>query len=270
MSLRARIRFAKQDDLRWISHRDLMRLWERLFRRANVPLARSEGFHPKPKMNFPSALAVGIAGLREVIEIDLAGPAAPPERHAGELTGESGQPWTEDLLRERCTSQAPLGLIVNEVRIVELPSGKARVYAVQFSVEVPEEMRAGLEERIAAVLARDACVIRRAGRAQPLDLRPLIEELEIRGNVLAMRLAAADDGSARPREVLELLDLALVEHTGAVLTRDDVLLRDEAPAASRKCFSDRPGSLGGTDDSARGPLLAGISVATAAAPSVYI
>ena len=56
---RVRIRFPKQDDLRLISHRDLMRAWERLFRRAGVALSMSEGFHPKPRMSFPSALAVG-------------------------------------------------------------------------------------------------------------------------------------------------------------------------------------------------------------------
>ena len=58
---RVRIRFRKQDDLRWIGHRDLMRCCERWFRRAGVALRRSEGFHPKPRMSFPSALAVGIA-----------------------------------------------------------------------------------------------------------------------------------------------------------------------------------------------------------------
>ncbi len=69
---RVRIRFTKQDDLRWISHRDLMRVWERLFRRAGVALSMTEGFHPKPRINFPSALAVGIAGLDELLEVDLA------------------------------------------------------------------------------------------------------------------------------------------------------------------------------------------------------
>src|SRR5690349_4708135 len=68
---RVRIRFTKQDDLRWISHRDLIRLWERLFRRAGVALSMTEGFHPKPRMNFPSALAVGIAGTDEMLEVDF-------------------------------------------------------------------------------------------------------------------------------------------------------------------------------------------------------
>jgi radical SAM-linked protein len=77
---RIRIRFAKQDDLRWLSHRDLLRTWERLIRRAGLPLSMTEGFHPKPRMNFPSALAVGITGLDEVVELELC-----EERTAEEL-----------------------------------------------------------------------------------------------------------------------------------------------------------------------------------------
>ena len=56
---RIRIRFRKIDDVRQISHLDLIRTMERLFRRAGLQLGMSEGFHPKPRMSFPSALNVG-------------------------------------------------------------------------------------------------------------------------------------------------------------------------------------------------------------------
>ncbi|HEX3724775.1 MAG TPA: TIGR03936 family radical SAM-associated protein, partial [Pirellulales bacterium] len=59
---RVRIRFRKQGDLRLLGHRDLLRAWERLLRRTGLELRMSAGFHPRPKINFPSALAVGIAG----------------------------------------------------------------------------------------------------------------------------------------------------------------------------------------------------------------
>ncbi len=71
--VRIRVHFTKAGDLRWISHRDLARLWERLLRRANLKLAFSEGFHPKPKISFPSALALGIVALDEIVEMDLVG-----------------------------------------------------------------------------------------------------------------------------------------------------------------------------------------------------
>jgi len=69
--VRVRVRFRKRDDLRWISHHDLARTFERWLRRAGLPLRRSAGFHPKPKLSFPSALALGIAALDEVMEFEL-------------------------------------------------------------------------------------------------------------------------------------------------------------------------------------------------------
>ena len=69
---RVRIHFQKVGDLRWISHRDLVRVFERIFRRAGLKLSMSEGFHPKARMSFPSALALGIAGQDEVMDVELA------------------------------------------------------------------------------------------------------------------------------------------------------------------------------------------------------
>jgi len=60
LRIRYRIRFAKAGLLRWISHRDLASLWERLLRRAALKLSMTEGFHPKPRVAFPSALALGV------------------------------------------------------------------------------------------------------------------------------------------------------------------------------------------------------------------
>ena len=68
---RVRIRFCKQGDLRLIGHRDLARVWERVFRRAGVAVRMSEGFHPKPRLSFPSALAMGVIGLDEVLDAEL-------------------------------------------------------------------------------------------------------------------------------------------------------------------------------------------------------
>ncbi|MBC7337876.1 MAG: DUF2344 domain-containing protein, partial [Clostridia bacterium] len=68
---RVRIRFSKTGDLRFIGHHDLVRTLERLFRRAELPLAFSQGFHPKPKISFPLALALGLEGRNEVLELEL-------------------------------------------------------------------------------------------------------------------------------------------------------------------------------------------------------
>jgi radical SAM-linked protein len=202
---RVRIRFAKQGDLRLISHRDLLRTWERLFRRAGIALAMTEGFHPKPKMMFPSALAVGIEGLDEVLEIELACEQKPSQ------------------LAERIRSTAPVGLVVHGIEPLE--SGrKTQLRGMTFAVDVPAEKRIQVAQRIEWLLAQDSYSVTREGRAAPLELRALVDELVLDGGTLWMRLRAGHDGSVRPREVLAALELTDLEVQGILLRRTAVEL----------------------------------------------
>jgi radical SAM-linked protein len=206
---RVRIRFTKQDDLRWISHRDLMRVWERLFRRAGVALSMTEGFHPKPRINFPSALAVGIAGLDELLEVDLA------EQH------------TADSLQAAIQPELPPGMRVGAVDVLEAPDHKAQVKFVTFELGVPEPRQTALAARIEWLLGQSSVPIQREGRKTPLDLRPLIAELALRRDdqqegMLQMRLRVDREGSARPREVLQSLEIEDLENEGFFLTRTRV------------------------------------------------
>jgi radical SAM-linked protein len=201
---RVRIRFTKQGDLRWLSHRDLMRTWERLFHRAVVPLGMTEGFHPKPRMNFPSALAVGIAGDDEMLEIELS------------------EAWPAERLREAIAGHAPPGLEVNQVEVMPPGSKKAQALRVAFEAPVPAARRGAAVERIAAFLAAASCEIAREGRSAPLDLRPLVEDLSLVDGMLKMRLRVDREGSARPREVLAAVGLEDLELEGCPLTRTEV------------------------------------------------
>ena len=154
--LRVRIRFSKQGDLRLIGHRDLMRCLERLFRRAGLALSFSQGFHPKPRMTFPLALAVGIEGLDEVMELEL----------AEAITA-------EELLR-RLAPQAPPGLAFRAVEV--LPEGCRKAQRPKRLLRSPDSRRrdqAGLGERIERLLAAASWPIERARGARPIDLRPL-------------------------------------------------------------------------------------------------
>jgi radical SAM-linked protein len=201
---RVRIRFTKQDDLRWISHRDLMRLWERLFRRAGLVLSMTEGFHPKPRINFPSALAVGIAGLDELLEVDFA-----EERSA-------------DSLGEAIAGQLPEGMLVTAIEVLPAPDRKAQVSFVTFQILVPPERQEKLGQRIEWLLAQASLPIQREGRKTPLDLRPLVAELALVDGTLRMRLRVDREGSARPREVLQSLEIEDLEYEGFFLTRTRV------------------------------------------------
>ncbi len=207
---RVRIRFTKQDDLRWISHRDLMRTWERLLRRAGITLSMTEGFHPKPRMNFPSALAVGIAGLEELIEIDLA------EEH------------TAESLRAILEPQLPPGMVLGLIEVLPAPDRKAQVNSVTFETAILVERQPALLDRIAWLMSQSSFPIEREGRKTPLDLRPLIEELELDSGTLRMRLRVDREGSARPRKVLQALEVADLEYEGSFLTRTRVELLDDS------------------------------------------
>lgn len=201
---RVRIRFTKEDDLRWISHRDLMRLWERLFRRAGVVLSMTEGFHPKPRINFPSALAVGIAGLDELLEVDLA-----EERSA-------------DSLSQAIATQLPEGMSVKSIEMLPAPDRKAQVTFVTFEMPMPPHRCEKLGQKIEWLLAQESLPIQRDGRKNPLDLRPLIANLYLADGVLQMRLRVDREGSARPREVLKALEIEDLEYEGFFLTRTRV------------------------------------------------
>jgi radical SAM-linked protein len=201
---RVRIRFTKQDDLRWLSHRDLVRAWERLLRRAAVPLGMTEGFHPKPRMNFPSALAVGIAGLNELVEIELSAP------------------WSAQQLREALAPHLPPGLSVEKVEVMPPEHGKAQAVEVEFQAILPPERQTAAAERVDWLQAQPSYLIQREGRSAPLDLRPLIAGLTICEGVLSMRLRLDRQGSARPREVLAALGVDDLEVHGGTLTRTRV------------------------------------------------
>jgi radical SAM-linked protein len=69
--MRVLVRFSKMDMARYISHLDLLRLMQRVLRRAAVPLSYTQGFHPHPKMAFASALGVGIESRSEYMDLLL-------------------------------------------------------------------------------------------------------------------------------------------------------------------------------------------------------
>jgi radical SAM-linked protein len=203
---RVRLRFAKQGDLRWIGHRDVARCFERWFRRAGIPLAMSEGFHPKPRMSFPSALAVGIEALEEVLELELSAACEGAE------------------LLARLAPWAPRGLVIRAAEVLPPGTPKARVCGLRYAVPVPVAHRAGLAERIARLRSSSSWPVERPNRAAPVDLCASLDEVALEGERLTMRLRTDRQATAGPREVLDALGLGDLEREGTWLTRTAVEL----------------------------------------------
>jgi radical SAM-linked protein len=202
--LRVRIRFSKQGDLRFIGHRDLMRCLERLFRRAGLKLSFSEGFHPKPRMTFPLALAVGIEGVDEVMEVELA------ERYDAEQ------------LRHLLTPHAPPGLALHAIEVLPEGTKKAQVLSASYEAPIPAACETALRQRIGDLLAAESWPVERDRGRAAIDLRPLVSELTLEGRTLRMRLRVDSRGSVGPREVLGALGFADLEQQGVFLRRTEV------------------------------------------------
>jgi len=193
---RLRLTYARGEPIKYISHLDLARTWERTLRRAGVPLAYSQGFNPRPKITFAAALPVGVTGRREVMDLIL-------ERSVMPLH-----------FARRLAPYLPSGLDVVSVEAVyhRLPSLQSQVRAAEYRVEVEWEAgRQALEACVSGFLA--ARMIVRQRRGKTYDLRPLVESLSVEGDVpggfaLRMRLCQGQSGTARHDEVLDALGLA--------------------------------------------------------------
>lgn len=201
---RVRIRFRKEGDLRFTSHRDLVRAFERLFRRAELKLRMSEGFHPKARMSFPSALGLGIEGLNESMDVEL---AEPPD----------------EVELQRCLSRlAPPGLTIVEVRSLAPGEAKGQVARIRYAVDLPPSLMDPIHQAAIELMATETWEVRRAGRDQPIDVRKGVESLEVVDGQLQMTLLASRQASVRPREVLEALGHGDLESQGMVLKRTAV------------------------------------------------
>lgn len=197
---RLRVTFGVDGPLRYISVLDMGRLWERLLRRARIPLAYTRGFSPHPRLQFASPLPVGYSSECELLDLWLAERMEPARFTA--LAG----------------GQAPQGLTI--LRVEEVPLGapapqalmRAAHYRLRFWAEASgEEVKQALEQ----LLAQPSLVRQRQkkGHLADYDLRPLIQEaryLASEGGYheLYMILRAGAEGSGRPEEVLEALGLA--------------------------------------------------------------
>jgi radical SAM-linked protein len=210
-STKVRLRFAKNGDLRLVSHHDLLRCLERLLRRAEIPVAESQGFNPRPKVVFTLALALGIEGRREVLELDLADPMGPDE------------------VLSRLRASAPPGLVFLEAEAVP-PGRPAHAQAVEYQFDVPAERRDAACAALAHFLAGTSWPYTRhrpdRDRDVTVDLRPFVldAELDPAAGALRFRLKISPNGSARPEELIDALGLRDLLGQGSVLVRTEMEL----------------------------------------------
>ena len=212
--MRVRLTFTKQGALRYTGHLDLHNLLERAARRAGLPLAYSQGFHPQPKINIASALPLGFSSRAEVMDIWLT------------ADSEVSRLW------DSLQTALPTGIQILSAEQVDnrAPALQTQVVSAEYEVTLSEPAST-LTEKLAAVMEAES--LPRERRGKPYDLRPLIEQLALtpspfakhpsgapdygRGEKIFMRLAAREGATGRPEEVLAELGIpeesARVERT---------------------------------------------------------
>lgn len=193
---RWRITYTVEGPLRYISHLEQVRVWERAIRRAGLPLAYSGGFTPRPRLQVAAPLPLGFASEAEWLDLWLEQPVE-PER-----------------IVQALTRALPEGLTIRSIEEVPLvaPPLPSQVTAARYAVTVETKVPADeIRQRIEELLAAETLPRERRGRSY--DLRPLIlglrlEEVRAGECVLTMLLSAREGATGRPEEVIDALGLA--------------------------------------------------------------
>ena len=197
---RLRIKFRRGEESKYISHLDIMRLWQRALNRAGIALAYSEGFHPHPKISLAAPLAIGFTSEAELMDITLAKQTSP------------------HFFTAAVNQQLPADLeILQVIQIAEtLPSLQSQVRFAEYAVELETEKGQGeIESAIKSLLAREHVPWQHQRDTGPrhYDLRALIDDIwmigcQDRRCTIGMRLRCDSGGSGRPEQVAAALGFA--------------------------------------------------------------
>jgi radical SAM-linked protein len=194
---RLRVTFTRGEAMKYITHLDLMRFWERALRRAEIPVAYSEGFSPHPQIALAAPLAVGVTSDAELMDVFLESVMTPAR------------------FQTQLAPQLPPGVRV--VRVEEagltLPALQAEMRAAEYDVDIDAPPDVDVVDAVRGLLAAASFPWehKRDDETKSYDLRALIHDItvhQIEGAVrLKMLLRADNAGSGRPEQVAAALGL---------------------------------------------------------------
>jgi radical SAM-linked protein len=192
---RLHVTFGKLDALVYTSNLDVAKIWERVLRRADIPLLYSEGFNPRPRIALATALPLGISSECELLDVSL--------REVIALDG----------MIERLTASSPAGLRVYTIANVPIrsPSLQTRVRSSEYRIHFEDGIDAALlQDRLQTIMGTDTVERERErkGKMVTVNIRPLVHSLSIdtNGDLIA-HLAIGEQGNLRPDELLNEMGL---------------------------------------------------------------
>ncbi len=205
-----RIQYIKKDNMKFLSHLEMVRFMERAFRRMELPLKFSQGFNPHPKISFAAPLAVGVSSEMEIVEVELT---------------ESID--TDKFIKDH-HENVPAGLEFIRAREVEgngklmaLVESSEYLVEVRFNEDASEADVRAEKDGLEKLLSNEEIIIKKKskkGKIRDLNIRPFVMEAR---NVLAEKdrsiyrlvVATGSNGNLKPDVFIDLLmkDLQIEE-----------------------------------------------------------
>lgn len=210
--MKVRIKFTKQGAMKFIGHLDIMRYFQKAIRRAEIPIAFTEGFSPHMIMSFAAPLGVGLTSNGEYMDIEVKG-----EMSSAEAVERLNKVMVEGVR------------IVSYRQIPEQKASKAMslVAAADYTVQFREGYAPceGWEEKLASFYAQESIVILKKSKKteKEVDIRPLIYDLSISENGVFMRLSTGSTDNLKPELVME----AFASYLGCELAEFALLVNRE-------------------------------------------
>jgi len=202
--MRLRIRFSKTGKVRFVGHRDVARIWERSLRKADLAVAYSEGFSPRPKLSFGLALSTGYESRAEYLEAELLEPADDADWNPAQAAA----------MMRRIDEALPTGFDVTAVAPSDRGADSLQQAVTSCTWEIViDGIRDGeASQQIAEFLARNEIVVERErkGRTVTEDIRHQVLALDVTGATDDGVRLTADLGTQpralRPDEMLAAMD----------------------------------------------------------------
>lgn len=200
---RLRITFGKNGPLKYTSNLDVAKIWERVLRRADLPLLYTQGFNTRPRIQLAMPLPLGISSECEILDIAL----------------RQRIDFAENELTARLLAVSPQGLTIQSIVEVDRRASTlhslvdSAEYRIRFLDDIDSET---IRQKINGILKRESIIVERYRKRKRsvMDVRPLILALYLDENDdLIAHLSVGDRGNMRPDHLIELLDLKNTHHS---------------------------------------------------------
>lgn len=185
--------YSIQGNISFLSHLDLLQAWQRILRRAKIPVALSQGFNPHTKIAFGPARPVGVESLREYFDVELQ------------------QDMEIEVFTKQLEAALPQGISLIEVKPIQIgeKSITALIAVADYQVWIDDEEITDILQRVGELLQKEEILYLKTSPKgdKTVNLRPGIFQLVWDGEKFVMQLQAGNSGHVRPEEVLFCLGI---------------------------------------------------------------